>query len=133
MDNLNDLIGTKEAAKIADTTPETLARSCRTGTIPAVKIGLAWMIRRSDLDAYIARRPRKGSPKVQNQKTDDYISTLEAAEISGTSYQNIALACRRGTLPAIKLEGNWVIRRSDLEAYLANKPRGGRPRKNPKS
>lgn len=129
MDKTDDLIGTKEAAKIAGTTPESLARSCRVGTIPAVKIGLNWMIRRSDLDAYIARKPRRGSPKFENEKLEELLSTVEAARVANVFPQSIHNACKNGSLPATKIGRNWAIRRSDLEAYLANKPRGGRPRK----
>jgi excisionase family DNA binding protein len=129
---MDNLLSTKEAAKIAKTTPESLARSCRAGTIPAVKIGLVWMIKREDLEAYMKRKPRRGSPKVQNTPSEDYLSLVEAAQIAGVTSHTLNVACRRGTLPAQKTHYSWRIRRSDLEHYLANKPKGGRPRKNPK-
>lgn len=131
MNESDELVGTNEAAKIVKTTPGSLARACRRGTIPAIKVGLAWMIRRSDLEAYIARKPRRGSPKIQNEKADDLLSTTEAAKIAGMLHETINKACRRGTLPAVIVGRSWVIKRSDLEVYLANKPKGGRPRKTP--
>ena len=58
-----------------------------------------------------------------------YLTTGQAAKIAGTTPESIARACRRGTIEAIKVGTFWIVYRESLTRYIANKPKGGRPKK----
>lgn len=55
-----------------------------------------------------------------------YISTTEAAERTGKTRWAIIALIKRGTLPAEKFAGVWMIREKDLE--LLPKRKAGRPK-----
>jgi excisionase family DNA binding protein len=47
------LLTVQQAAEYVQLTIETIRRACRTGDLRASKIGMAWRIRSTDLDAWL--------------------------------------------------------------------------------
>lgn len=63
-----------------------------------------------------------------------YLSAPQAATVTGVSRQAITRACRRGELPAERHgppgpRGWWMIKPTDLAAWIKSRPLRGRPRK----
>jgi excisionase family DNA binding protein len=56
--DLGELTGTEEAGQILDVTRHTVTVWCIDGTIPAVKIGPTYVLRRADVLALAAERQR---------------------------------------------------------------------------
>jgi hypothetical protein len=61
---------------------------------------------------------------------EDYISQAEAARIRGVSNQAIGDLIKRGRLIPLRVAGRNLLRRSDIESFVAQ-PKLGRPRKKP--
>lgn len=45
-----DILTAEEVARLLKTTPQTIWRWCKSGKLPAFKVGSGWRIRQSDLD-----------------------------------------------------------------------------------
>lgn len=63
----DELINTKEAARILGVTPTHARRYCATGQLPCRKVGRDWLIRRVDVERFVRppagrrpSRPREG-------------------------------------------------------------------------
>jgi hypothetical protein len=63
-----------------------------------------------------------------NAKSEELISQAEAARIRGVSQQAIANLVRRGRLSSTLVAGRALVRRAEVEAFVA-KPKSGRPPK----
>ena len=48
------------------------------------------------------------------------LTPLEAARIAGCGRSTIRRACAMGAIKAVQVGRNWAIRRSDLDAWLAD-------------
>jgi excisionase family DNA binding protein len=59
---------------------------------------------------------------------DQWISQAEAARIRGVSRQAIALLLKRQRLQTLKIGGRLLVRRSDVEQFIAQSP-GRRPKR----
>lgn len=61
----------------------------------------------------------------------EYMTTPEAARISGLSKNYLATLLRRGKLEGVQLARDWLVYKDSLEAYLATtrKPGPKGPRK----
>ena len=61
----------------------------------------------------------------------EYMTTPEAARLSGLSKNYLATLLRRGKLEGVQLARDWLVYRDSLEAYLATtrKPGPKGPRK----
>lgn len=59
---------------------------------------------------------------------DEFLSTSEAAEATEVSLGLIGRYCRDGRLKAQKVGGRWLIKRSDLEAFIGEPRPVGRPK-----
>jgi excisionase family DNA binding protein len=64
----------------------------------------------------------------KSAKQEELISQAEAARIRGVSQQAIANLVRRGRLSATLVAGRTLVRRAEVEAFVA-KPKSGRPPK----
>jgi len=64
------ILNVEELAKFFGVSAQTIWRWCKTGKIPAFKIGSQWKIRQSDLNKIINQKLTKnsGSKKNQNPK-----------------------------------------------------------------
>ncbi len=49
---------------------------------------------------------------------DNYLNTVEAAEVLGFHYVTVERMCHRGCIPAKKIHNRWLIDKSELEKYL---------------
>ena len=57
----DDILDIRAAARLIGAHPETLRRHIRAGRLPANKFGVAWMVTRSDLNAFARNyRPQRG-------------------------------------------------------------------------
>jgi len=50
------ILSATDLAKKAGVAPSYIARLCRTGRLPASKLGGTWMIRAEDAEAWLAKR-----------------------------------------------------------------------------
>ena len=55
----NEMLTPREVAEYLKVPIRTVWRWCRTGTLPAVKIGKYWRIPRDELEAFIKTRPNR--------------------------------------------------------------------------
>jgi hypothetical protein len=65
----------------------------------------------------------------RNAKPEELISQAEAARTRGVSQQAISNLIRRGRLASVLIAGRTLVRRAEVEAFVA-KPKLGRPPKN---
>lgn len=52
-------------------------------------------------------------------KPNDLLSTRQAAELMGKSLRETQRLCKEGLLPALNIDGRFVVRARDAEAYEA--------------
>ena len=57
-----------------------------------------------------------------------YLTTSEAAKLTGYSADHIGLLRRRGQLIGEKRGRDWLITAESVEKYVQSKPRVGRPK-----
>jgi hypothetical protein len=57
----------------------------------------------------------------------DYVSLREAADVIGCTKRNAQNYIDAGLLPAINVDGFWIVRRRDAKAFV--RPPKGRPKK----
>ncbi len=62
----------------------------------------------------------------------DYLTTLEAAELSGYNAEYIRQMIRAGTLPAKKRGRDWWVDRKAFEVYLRDARKSKNKRRGPK-
>lgn len=55
----NELIGLKEAAVILDREASWVRRLCDSGSLPAIKIGTSWGVRRGVAERYAQAHPKR--------------------------------------------------------------------------
>lgn len=67
------------------------------------------------------------------QNLEDWITTTEAARLTGYASSSFRHFILRGKLPARKLGRDWVLLRSDVEAYKAKMDLLGPDKHNPNS
>jgi len=63
---------------------------------------------------------------------DDWLTTQEAAELSGYHPTYLRLLIRHGYIPARKFGPLWQVNRGGLEAYLKAAEKSGDKRRGPK-
>ena len=63
---------------------------------------------------------------------DDWITTAEAAELSGYNPTYLRWLIRRGDIPARKFGPIWQVSRNGLQAYLKAADQSGDKRRGPK-
>lgn len=59
MSELPDVMTAQQLAHLAGVSGVYVARLCRTGRIPAARLGPSWMIKREAAEAWLAGRRRK--------------------------------------------------------------------------
>ncbi|HID85927.1 MAG TPA: DNA-binding protein [Anaerolineae bacterium] len=61
----NEMLTPREVAEYLKVPIQTIWRWCRTGTLPAVKIGKYWRIPRNELEAFIKTSANRGPQAAQ--------------------------------------------------------------------
>ncbi|MFA5266039.1 MAG: helix-turn-helix domain-containing protein [Opitutaceae bacterium] len=56
MSDKSELYSASDLAKKANVSPSYVARLCRTGELPALKMGTVWLIKAADAEAWLATR-----------------------------------------------------------------------------
>jgi excisionase family DNA binding protein len=59
-------------------------------------------------------------------EASNFISTREAAEITGYAQDHVALLLRKGVLRGKKPARDWLVEKASLYEYLKQPPRRGR-------
>ncbi|HYE23336.1 MAG TPA: helix-turn-helix domain-containing protein, partial [Candidatus Paceibacterota bacterium] len=127
-----NLLSTYEAAKASGYSPAYISSLCRSGELPSTRNGKAWMIKRSDLKAYLSKvedEKKRQAEELARKRKDEYwevqrreqnlLSTYEAAKASGYSPAYISSLCRSGELPSTRNGKAWVIKADDLQVHLS--------------
>jgi excisionase family DNA binding protein len=71
MISANEVLTVEEVARYLRVHPMTVQRWCRTGDLPAAKLGRAYRIKKTDLDVWWAqRRPRPASERLVQEQAD---------------------------------------------------------------
>ena len=66
-------------------------------------------------------------------RSDDWLTTREAARISPYTWGTIRQYCSRGTLKAVQRSGIWFIHKDDLLAYVERMKDAGQQKHTPKA
>jgi excisionase family DNA binding protein len=137
----NTLLNAKQVARYLRLKESTVKKWAEEGKIPTIKIGRAWRVRRSDLDAWIEQEqypmPEKQNiadkPKERKIKAKIYrnrqpitdarqgltlLNVKEVAEYLGVAKSTIYTWSQRGQIPAIKIGREWKFRQSDIDAWI---------------
>ncbi len=61
----------------------------------------------------------------------EYLDAVETSRLLSYNTMYFRLLCQTGVVPATKLAGKWLIKKSDIEAIL-NERKGGKPMPEPK-
>ena len=61
-------------------------------------------------------------------ETSDYIGLLDARERYGIAVRSLKRAIDRQTIPHVKIGSLELVKITELESDLANKPKGSRPK-----
>lgn len=127
--DLDQLLTIFEAYEISQISMGHLHHLCESLVIPAQKEGDVWKIKRFDLELYLLQR------RIESGQTTpvftEYINMYEAAKLANTTPRKISLLCNKA-FPAVLRESDWLIKRSDFEAYLANRQIKMAPRRSRK-
>jgi excisionase family DNA binding protein len=59
---MEDLLTPEVVARVLGKSKLTIIRWCRTGVLPAIKVGRAWRVRPEDLDAFIQKLANEQRP-----------------------------------------------------------------------
>lgn len=120
--DLDQLLSVYEAYLISKISPEILCRLCEAFIIPAQVVGNVWKIKRFDLELYLLEQKmkyRQSAPPPT--EPSEFINLSEASQITGLTTHSLALLCGK-QFPATRLgKLDWLIKRSDFEAYLEKK------------
>jgi excisionase family DNA binding protein len=65
---------------------------------------------------------------IRPHRIDDDAPTADAAEILGLTTETVKKYCQRGVLSARKFGSSWMVLRSDIDRYRANRRPPGRPK-----
>ena len=132
-----DYCRTKAAAAYAGVTPAFVMRLADAGAIRSFAVCGVRFFLRSDAIAYKPRdgsrkhRPRTARPEPGTKILPaDYVTTSTAAGIAGVARQHMSREARTGRIPAVWIDGQWLVLRSAAEAYERH-PSAGRPRIHP--
>ena len=68
---MEDVMTTKEAAKILGIAPESVARLVKQGTLKGERFGHAWMVYRSSVEQYLERNQGKAKSDPTRGKTNN--------------------------------------------------------------
>jgi excisionase family DNA binding protein len=128
------------AAELVGYTAEWIRQLARAGRIRTIKAGREWLIHEVDLLEYYAamksrskagegrasvRPPSPTQGERSNRATeqepittipDGWLTTREAAELTGYSRAWVRQLARAGRTRAAKIEGEWVMHKDDLLA-----------------
>jgi excisionase family DNA binding protein len=69
--------------------------------------------------------------KVKNENKDlsEYLSITDVVKITGIRESKIKYHIKRGELKATKVGWQWIIKKEDLQEFLANKTEQGSDKK----
>ncbi len=106
-------ITTKEASRLTGHTAEALGRLAREGLIKGWKRGRDWFLNKADVQAYAAEMaalPKDAGPK-------DWVTTTEAAELTGYTAEALRRLARGGLIKAWKRGRDWFLSKAEVLAY----------------
>ncbi|WP_147109460.1 helix-turn-helix domain-containing protein [Nesterenkonia populi] len=104
-------VSVSKAAAALGLSEITVCVAIREGSLPAKKIDERWLIEPEALEAYKQERQQ------MKQELQLRATTEEAAADLGLGVFRVIQLAREGTLPARKINGQWLIDREGLEAY----------------
>ena len=110
LDQLDKLLSTEEVAQYLGVGQATIYRWCRDGSVPAVKIGRRWRVRRSALEEFVRKNERSetlvGRLRAFLEVPDNLLAVVQDRELMremDTAFFRVAEA-RGGTMVKYQLE-----------------------------
>ncbi|MEK7614036.1 MAG: helix-turn-helix domain-containing protein, partial [Patescibacteria group bacterium] len=115
-----------EAGKKLGYTTDHVARLCRLGELSCVRVGNRWQVGAQSLNTYLTRS-RVQAEELQKQlslvrraeyeEKSQFVSSQEAARLSGYSQDHVARLCRDGELSCKQEGAKWRVHRDSLQSY----------------
>jgi excisionase family DNA binding protein len=118
-----DLLTTSQAAALAGISHTYLRNLTSEGVIPVQYRGSHRRIRRSDVQAWLARHGEDGA--VAAASPEDLLTTSQAAALAGISATFLRNLTTEGVIPVQYRGSHRRIRRSDVQSWLAGRRRSG--------
>ncbi|WP_298589707.1 helix-turn-helix domain-containing protein [uncultured Kocuria sp.] len=115
-----ELLTTSQAAALAGISHTYLRNLTSEGVLPVQYRGSHRRIRRSDVQAWLARQGEDGSAATSPA---DLLTTSQAAALAGISATYLRNLTTEGVLPVQYRGSHRRVRRSDVEAWLAGRQR----------
>lgn len=115
-----------EAGKELGYTPDHVARLCRLGELSCVRVGNRWQVEARSLHTYLARSREQAEElqkklsvarRAEYEEKSQFVSSQEAARLSGYSQDHIARLCRDEELSCTQEGTKWRVRRDSLRQY----------------
>ena len=120
--DLGTLVKSRDAAKRLDVVPTTVVKFIHRQEISAVKLGNNWYIEKGELERFARNYKkliRRTPMKVLPVDLSKYVKITEAARRLGVWVSTVRRMIYRGELPAIKIDGTWLIERDKFEDFLS--------------
>ena len=125
------------AAKIAGVTRAYIVLFCNDGRIGCFRVCNSWFVNRTDAEKFRTSTPGKLPPKAQlapprKQAPIDpalFVTMSTAAGLAGCARQHMNREVRANRVPAVWIDGQWIVLRSAAKALELQK--SGRPRIHP--
>ncbi|GAB2621044.1 helix-turn-helix domain-containing protein [Kocuria arenosa] len=115
-----ELLTTSQAAALAGISHTYLRNLTTEGVLPVQYRGSHRRIRRSDVQAWLARHGEDGAGSAS---PEDLLTTSQAAALAGISATYLRNLTTEGVLPVQYRGSHRRIRRSDVQAWLAERRR----------
>src|SRR5919112_6297063 len=124
LDQLDTLLSTEEVAEYLGVGQATVYRWCREGSLPAVKIGRRWRVRRSALEEFVRKNERSetlvGRLRAFFEVPDNLLAVVQDRELMremDTAFFQVAEA-RGGTMVKYQLEEPRLPSRGEVREQL---------------
>lgn len=114
---MDDWYTSKEVAQMLGYTKGGVQHLRERGHLPATWDGTRYLFRKDDFEAFLEKRRR----------LEETYTTNEAADILGITRSGVIAHIRSKRIPASKRGYDWFIRKSDLDAYIEQRRKPGRP------
>ncbi|MFF0991229.1 helix-turn-helix domain-containing protein [Kocuria nitroreducens] len=115
-----DLLTTSQAAALAGISATYLRNLTTEGVLPVQYRGSHRRVRRSDVQAWLARHGEDGAASTS---PEDLLTTSQAAALAGISATYLRNLTTEGVLPVQYRGSHRRVRRSDVQAWLAGRRR----------
>ena len=124
LDQLDPLLSTEEVAEYLGVGQATVYRWCREGSLPAVKIGRRWRVRRSALEEFVRKNERSetlvGRLRTFLEVPDNLLAVVQDRELMremDTAFFRVAEA-RGGTMVKYQLDEPLLHSVGEVSQYL---------------